>query len=143
MLDWEVNLINRPNRQQILLANIEEYDAMVASAYVGSVKVKAVDVDLRRITSNDDLPEPCFHHVPHAADEIASVLGKISPLLDNEKIYTLLAERSKLGRFQASVSSTNVLTNEYLLVDDDCSIKTCTCGDDMSDGSDQIINDLF
>ena len=55
MLDWEENLIDCPNRQQILLADIEEDDTMVASAYVRSVKVKAVNVDLRSSTSNNDL----------------------------------------------------------------------------------------
>ena len=37
----------------------------------------------------------------------------------------------------------NVSTNDYLVVDDNRSIKTCTCGDGMSDGSDQMIDNLF
>ena len=50
ILHWEWNLINRPDRQQILLTDIIEDYAMVASAYVGSVEVKAIDVALRRST---------------------------------------------------------------------------------------------
>ena len=143
MLDWQGNLINRSDRHQILLADIEEDNAMIAYLYVGIEEAKVVNVALGRSTSNNDLPEPLYHHVPFAADEIASLLGAVSPLLEYRRLYNSLSKRVELGRFQASIGSTNTTTNNYLVVEDYCSLKACTCEGDMSDGSDQILDNLF
>ena len=64
--------------------------------------------------------------MPRAADKIDRVLGKISALLDDKRLYTSSSERADLGQFQASIGSTNVSTYDYLVVDDDYSIEKCT-----------------
>jgi transposase InsO family protein len=141
MLDWEGNLNDRPDRQQILLANIDEDDAMAASVYVGSIKVQAIDVNLRRTTSFDDLPSQCYQHIPREADQVASVLGEVSPILDDQRLYNSLKERAQLGKFQASIGSTNVTDEEYLVDDEDD--HTSDESDDSSLGSEQLLDDLF
>jgi hypothetical protein len=84
MLDWEGQLIDRVNQQQILLADVNEDAAMAASVSIRSVEVKAVGTAMHGCTLEDDLPEPCFKYVPQGANKIASILGEVSPLLDDE-----------------------------------------------------------
>ena len=43
MLDWEGQLIDRVDRQQILLADVDDDAMMAASVSIGSVEIKAVD----------------------------------------------------------------------------------------------------
>jgi hypothetical protein len=71
ILDWEGNLITHLNHKQILLSNIEDNDVMVVLVYVGSIEVKAVDINLQESASSNDLPQPCYHHVPREANHIA------------------------------------------------------------------------
>jgi hypothetical protein len=124
MLDWEGQLIDRVNRQQILLADVNEDAAMAASVSIGSVEIKAVGTAMHGCTSEDNLPEPCFKYVPRGANEIASILGKVSPLLDDERLYNLMRDRAELGKFQASIGSTNATSSAYLVDEDNCTLET-------------------
>jgi hypothetical protein len=43
MLHWEGNMVERRDRKQILLSDIEENEAMAASVLIGALEVKAID----------------------------------------------------------------------------------------------------
>ncbi len=50
MLDWEGQLIDRVDRQQILLADVDDDAMMAASVSIGSVEIKAVDTAMQGCT---------------------------------------------------------------------------------------------
>ena len=48
MLDWEGNIIDPNERQQILLSSIQEDVTMAASVSIGSIEVRAIDIVMER-----------------------------------------------------------------------------------------------
>jgi hypothetical protein len=91
--------------------------------------------------------KPCFHIIPRAADEISSVLGTVSPLLDDIALYKRLSARLELGNFQASIGSTNSTGKEYLVetVQDDDSLATNPSTDisDDSENDDRFLDEIY
>ncbi len=92
---------------------------MTASAVVSSIESKTVD----RVFETEDVLEekvvPRYHPIPRGADEISSVLAGISPILDDVALYECLSARLELGKFKASIGSTDAPSSEYLVQDDD------------------------
>ncbi len=130
MLDCEGNMIQRKDRVRILLSDIQEDVAMAASVQVSSAEAKAIDTCLETSgAAYDEEAHPCWEPIPRAADEISSVLAGVSPTLDDQILYGRLIEQADLGRFKASIGSTNASRSEYLVetVDDESSTD-----DDMS-----------
>jgi hypothetical protein len=119
MLDWEGNMVEKKHRTQILLSKVEESEAMAASVQVSSIESRAIDRVLDHNDDEEETGKPCLAPVPRAADKIASVLGSISPLLDDTALYQRLSARLELGNFQASIGSTNAPGKEYLINDED------------------------
>jgi hypothetical protein len=115
MLDWEGNIIDKKDRQQLLLSDIQEDTFMAASIQIGSIETKAIDTVMESTVEDDiERPHPCYQHVPQEADQVSSILASISPILNDQTLYDRMAERANLGKFQASIGSTNVTNNEYL-----------------------------
>jgi hypothetical protein len=130
MLDWEGNMIERKDRVQILLSDIQEDVAMAASVQVSSAEANVIDTLLETSgAAYDEEAHPCWKPIPRAADEISSVLAGVSPTLDDQVLYRRLTEQADLGRFKASIGSTDASSEEYLVetVDNDSSTD-----DDMS-----------
>jgi hypothetical protein len=59
------------------------------------------------------------------------MLASVSPTLDDQTLHGRLAERAKLGKFKASIGSTNTSGGEHL-TDDDSATQPLT-DNDMSD----------
>jgi hypothetical protein len=140
MLDWEGNMVERRDRKQILLSDIEGDDGMAASVQIGSIEVKAIDLVMETMDEEYEQPHPCYEHVPREADQVSSILASVSPILNDQTLYSRMAERANLGKFQASIGSTNVTNNEYLVetVEDD---DTSTNDDDDSSTEDDLLFD--
>jgi hypothetical protein len=133
MLDWEGNMIERKDRVRILLSDIQEDVVTTASVQVSSAENKAIDTCLETSgASYDEETHPRWQPIPRAADEISSVLTGVSPTLDGQVLYGRLNEKADLGRFKASIGSTNASRNEYLVetVDDDSSTDDDTSASD-------------
>lgn len=139
MLDWEGNMVERHDRQTVLLSEIEEDTQMSVSMAVSAVETQAVD---QRIHSQDEQEQEdeCSLPVPGAASEISSVLAGVSPLLDDAALYKRLAARSDLGKFQASIGSTDVTSSPYVWDDDDATTDPSTSSEnDSTSDSDQAL----
>jgi hypothetical protein len=115
MIDWKGNMIEKSYRQQLILSEIDEDTAMASSVQIGSIEVKAIDLVMETVEEDSEKPHPCYQHVPCAADQVSSVLASVSTLLDDQILYEWMAERASLGKFQASIGSTNVTDSEYIL----------------------------
>jgi hypothetical protein len=143
MLDWEGNMVERKDRKQILLSDIEGDEAMAASVQVGSIEVKAIDLLMETMNEELQHPHPCYEPVPQEADQISSILASVSPILNDQTLYSRMAERANLGRFQASIGSTNATDSAYLVetVDDNDTQDDETRNDDDSSNEDDLLFD--
>jgi hypothetical protein len=142
MLDWEGNMIERRHRSQILLSDVRDDSVFAASVEISSVESNAIDALLQR--SDDEIEEkvqPCWKPIPRQADEISSVLAGISPILNDQALYERLKARSDLGKFKASIGSTNATSSEFLVDDDDSATEDPT--DSESEDDEQVLDDLF
>jgi hypothetical protein len=139
--DWEGNMLQRKDRVQILLSNIQEDVALAASAQVSSTEAKAIDnvLDGNRAAYNEEA-HPCWKPVPKAADKISSMLASVSPALDDQTLCGRLAERAKLGKFKASIRSINALLGGKHLTDDDSATQPLTDNDLSDSDSDEDDN---
>ena len=68
------------------------------------------------------------------------MLTSVSPTLDDQVLYGRLAARAELGKFKASIGSTDALGGEYLM-DDDSATQTSTDDDTIESESDEDDDD--
>jgi hypothetical protein len=80
--------------------------------------------------------------IPRAADALSSVLASVSPLLDDQALYERLQTRSDLGKFQASIGSTNALGNEFLVDNNGSTTHDPTDSDTGEEDNEQVRDDL-
>jgi hypothetical protein len=70
--------------------------------------------------------------VPRAAGQVFSVLATIDPILNDKTLWERLQARAELGKFQASIGSTDLANNEYLVSDNDTASTDPSTDDDES-----------
>jgi hypothetical protein len=138
MLDWEGNIITKKDRVQVLLSEIPEDTAVAASVQISSVENCAIDSVLQRSDrASEEKVQPCWQHIPRAADEVSSVLAAVSPIFTDETLYELMQDRAELGRFQMSIGSTNAIPDLCLTSDSESDSDASS----VSDG--EALDDLF
>jgi hypothetical protein len=115
MLDWEGNMVEKKHRTQVLLSGVEENEAMASSMQVSSIESRAINGALETSEDEEGPVKPRYDTVPRAADDISSVLVPISPILDDMVLCQRLSARSELGKFQASIGSTDAPDNDYII----------------------------
>jgi hypothetical protein len=119
MLDWEGEMVERRQRQQILLTEVQE-SCLTATTQVSSIEVKVVDRILEDDASDDEEEtHPKYQRIPKEANEVSSVLSGISPVFDDCALYERMKKRAEIGRFQISIGSTVAPRSRYLDGDDD------------------------
>ncbi len=152
MLDWEGNMVTKKDRVQVLLADIAEDTAVAASVQISSVENSLIDSVLQRShIASEEKVQPCWQPIPHAIDQVSSVLAAVSPTLNDETFYELLQERADLGRFQMSIGSTDAMPGSHLASDtesdsDDSSINSDDSSinsDDSPIGDGDALDELF
>ena len=86
MLDWQGNMIEPQYRQSILLADVQEDANIAAACHISHVESQTVInlLEQHNKVEHDSSGEPNL--VPIEADEIASVLCHVNPLLTNEPL---------------------------------------------------------
>ena len=94
MLYWESNMVEQKHTTKILLSEVEDNEAMAASVQVSGIDTRATNSALETSDYKGDTVKPCYRTVLCAADEISSILGAVSPLLDNMDLYEHLSEGS-------------------------------------------------
>ena len=144
MIDWEGNMIEKKDRVQILLSDIEDDPAIAASVQVSSIETRFVDDVIERSHPPDeDAPKPKFTEIPRAADQVSSVLASLSSTLVDQDLYDRLQARADLGRFQASIGSTNVSNDDYLeSSDEEVDSQSNDTPDEEAD-DDDLLDSLF
>jgi hypothetical protein len=143
MLDWKGNMIEKRDRSQILLSDMHEDNALAASVQISSIESNAINNLLQRSDADsEEKVQPCWRPIPWAADEASSVLARVLPLLDNQALYERLQARPDLGKFQASIGSTNASGSEFL-VDNDSTTHDPTNSDTNEEDDKQALDDLF
>ena len=115
-LNWEGNMVTRKDRVQVLLSDMQEDVALAASVKVSSVETKAIDsaFNSEDIESDEEM-HPRWKQIPRASDQVSSVLTKVSPVLNDQALFQRLSARADLGKFEASVGSTNATQGEHLI----------------------------
>ena len=103
MLDWEVQMIEKNHRANIILSKVEEKKSMDASVKLSGIESRAIYCYLYTGDYKDDKVNPCYGTVPHTADEILSILGAVSLLIDNMDLYEQLSARSEFGNFHVLI----------------------------------------
>jgi hypothetical protein len=132
MLDWEGNMVEKRHRTQILLSEIEEDETKVSSTTISSIESRTIDHVLEDTNVLEEQVTRCYQPIPHAADEISSVMAGISPILDELSMYERLSARSEMGKFKASIGSTDAPCKEYLVEDDDTAATDPSTYDDSN-----------
>jgi hypothetical protein len=139
MTDWEGNMIEKRHRTQILLSEIDEDSLMEASAVISSIKTRTIDCVLEHCNVLEEKDTPQYQPIPRAADEISSILASVSPVLDDTNLYARLSARSELGKFKASIGSTDAPSSAYLM--EDYNAVATQPSTDESDSEDSDEND--
>jgi hypothetical protein len=99
---------------------------------------------MRTYVDSEEKVQPCWKAIPRAADEVSSVLASVlSPLLDDQALYERLQARSDLGKFQASIGSTNASGSEFLVDDNGSATHDLTNSDTDKEDEEQVLDDLF
>jgi hypothetical protein len=140
-LDWEGNIVERQHVAPVLLTEIEEDESMAISAVVSSAETRMIDHVLDAANASEEKVERSYQPIPHAADEISSILAEVSPLLDDVALYGRLAARSVIGKFKVPIGSTDVPSSTYLLQDDDTAATDPSTDDSDYDSSEDDDNE--
>jgi hypothetical protein len=115
MLDWEGNVVDKKDRVKFMLSDIEISSSTLLQSQISSVESNVIN----QILADDDLERSIstmtsYHEVPRAANEVASILTEISPILDDKTLCELMHKRADLGRYQSAIGSTNASSSQYL-----------------------------
>ena len=111
-------MIDHKHRQKIVLHDVNEDMNIAAACFIGSLESTTITKLLERQTSINEDVLPCYKAAPAAADQIASVLSDVNPILDENTLHTKLNDRNRLGQFQMSVGSTCASKGSYLFSND-------------------------
>ena len=105
MMDWEGKMVESKDRVRILLTDIDDDPAMISAAQVSAVESQRIDeisdavgnlmIDPVGLSNWDDGPS-------------------VSSVLDPATLASSLSERGEIGRFMASIGSTNAVDCDYL-----------------------------
>jgi hypothetical protein len=145
MLDWEGNMIEQCHRQTIMLSDIEEDAMIAASVSIGSVEARLVDNAFEGDSTVSDHPCQPYKAILRQAGEIFSVLASVNPILNDQVLYDRMNQQAELGRFKASIGSTNATKQEYLMDDDETTIMSTDLdtGKEDNEDDDDIMDRLY
>eukprot|EP00957_Ditylum_brightwellii_P112193 8553871-Ditylum_brightwellii.AAC.1 len=79
-----------------ILVDIPHDEDMVSSMMISSAEVRYMDT-----LEMDDVAmytHPEYQMIPHDANKIASILGKVSPLCDSQAMYQLPSKREEMSQ---------------------------------------------
>ena len=115
MIDWEGNMIQPNHRTRIIVDELPDNDAMIASTRISATESKVID-------DNIVTPDPTFDNcmiADNTCDNVHAVLSSISIIYDPVQLYDKLLERRDIGTFAATIGSTTVGSNSPYVSDED------------------------
>jgi len=152
MLDWQGNMIERKDRAQYLLSDIIEDSMMSSALYISSVEYNMIDDMLDRAMNQQEEVSPTWMYIPREADEVASVLTSVSPVLDDVMLLNRLTVSVEVSKFKSCIGSCDAPRDRYLQSEDNADVETvlseeedddATIGTDVHDDDDEIINQIY
>ena len=115
MLDWKGNTVEKNHRTKIILYKVEDNKAMSASVQVSGIESRTINRALETSDYKEDKVKTYYGNASCAADEVLSIIGAVSPLLDNMALYEHLSARLELGNLHALLGSTYAPDKDYLI----------------------------
>ena len=103
MLDWQVNILAKQDRQRIVLSDVEADPMMIASLQISKDESNFIDDVIDQSMTNTEKTLP--FKVPKAVDQVSSVLASVDPLLNETTMYHRMEERAKLPDYIIAVGS--------------------------------------
>ena len=114
MIDWEGNMVEPRDRQQILLSEVPVDDWYEASSVqVSNAENERIDQKFGQLTLNERV-DAVYDGSPRGCNEIASLLVAISPTLHDQTLYERMSSRAELGDIQIAAGSTNLFRGDFL-----------------------------
>ena len=142
MLDYEGNMKEKKDRQQILLSEIDVTSSSVESAYrVSKVEARILEERLEELEPSFDggkTIEKCYQHIPKECDEVGALLSSVSCALDPDTLYARMSSRAEISKFQGSIGATDVMDGKFL---DDSDTEATIDEEDESSSSDRSDGD--
>ena len=123
MLDWQGNLLEKQERQRIVLSDVEADPIMVASLQISTDESNVIDHIIDQSISKTEIRLP--FEVPKAADQVSSVLANVDPLLNEETMYLRMEQRASLSDYMIAIGSTKAAKPGEYIVE--------TCSDTQSE----------
>ena len=123
MLDRQGNILEKRDRQRIMLAYIESDPMMVASLQISKDQYNVIDKITNQSTTKTETNLP--YNISRSAEQVSSVLASVEPLLNETTMYELMQERAKLTNYMIAVGSTNAAKPGDYIVE--------TCSDTKSE----------
>ena len=114
MIDWEGNMVEPRDSQQILLSEVPVDDWYEASSVqVSSAENERIDQKFEQLTLNERV-DSAYGGFPRGCNELASPVVAISPTLHGQTLYECMSSRAKLGDIQIAPGSTNPFGGDFL-----------------------------
>lgn len=104
MLDFQGSVIEPKDRVRILIADLEQDDALIAEATISSVETVFID---KCVITTD---EPSSHLSDYEIKEVSAIL-------DPSSLSNLLQDRANVGKFSMAIGATDVHEDRYLFND--------------------------
>ena len=90
MLSWEGNLINKKDRQNFLLSDIEEDATISVTSKNCSIEMRSVEILIDAAHQDDGRPKPVYTTSPRKIYQVSKVLASITPTLNNALLHESL-----------------------------------------------------
>eukprot|EP00957_Ditylum_brightwellii_P097355 7415534-Ditylum_brightwellii.AAC.1 len=92
---------------KIILADIPDDEGMTSSMMEASAEIRYMDA----LGLDDDVlmgTHPKYQIIPRDGNNVASILGEVTPLCNSKAMYQLLKERRGIGQMSCALGSTMV-----------------------------------
>jgi hypothetical protein len=143
LIDWEGKVLGKTTEMKIILADIQDDEGMTSSMMVASAEIRYMDA----LEMDDDVAmdtHPKYQMIPHDANEVASILGEVSPLCDSKAMYQLLKERGEISHMSCALGSTTVAQESILIDRQEFSDNESVCSvSSIHSIDDAMIDELF
>ena len=107
MLDWEGNMVDKKDRVEVLLDEVQEDKAMAAGAVISKLEAEAIDSNLEKVT------------LLYSGDHNDLIDGHVSSsVCDPELLCAMLEAKSAESQFKSSIGATVASESKYILDDD-------------------------
>ena len=85
MLDWQGNILEKKDRQRIMLSYIEADPMMIASLQISKYESNVIDNIIDQYTTKTKAN--ILYNISRYSDQVSNVLASVEPLLNETTMY--------------------------------------------------------